>query len=164
MLMDLGKCNVNMAVWTIHSLLLNEHILNNFENNYFIFRAMINFFLVFFQAQACCIYWVFVGSNLKYMLDNFTPKIYPLYGYMMVLFLPHVAIVCVRNFKVLALFSLFANTVSFVTFGVVFYYIFENLDQDFNDRPAIGRLRDFPLFFGTVMFSLQAIPMVRQDD
>ncbi|XP_066148001.1 proton-coupled amino acid transporter-like protein CG1139 isoform X1 [Euwallacea fornicatus] len=119
-----------------------------------------NIFLISYQTGACCIYWVFVGTSLKYVFDVYTPEKYELYVYMLLMFIPHCLIMCVRNLKLFAPFSLVADIVSLVTFGVVFYYIFEHLDSSFDERDKIGRnVQDYPLFLGTVLFSLQSLPI-----
>ncbi|KAL1517831.1 hypothetical protein ABEB36_001547 [Hypothenemus hampei] len=119
--------------------------------------ALTNFFLIFYQMGICCVYVVFVGKNLKYIGDVYT--VLPLSVYMLIIFVPFVLIICVKNLKLLAPFSILANIITLVTFGVVCYYIFQNLDK-FSDRPAVGSITDYPLYFGTTLFSLQAVGVV----
>lgn len=46
-----------------------------------------------------------------------------------------------------------------ISFGVICYYIFrEPLTLD--NREAVGELQNFPLYFGTVLFALEAIGVV----
>ncbi|CAG9761641.1 unnamed protein product [Ceutorhynchus assimilis] len=119
-----------------------------------------DFFLIFYQFGLCCVYWVFIGKNLKYVIDVYCAEKQPLYYYMLALIIPFCLIMCVRNLKIFAPFSMVADVITLVTFGVVFYYIFSQLDANFNDRPAVGNIQGYPLFVGTVLFSLQSVPMV----
>jgi len=121
--------------------------------------GMTNFFLIFYQMGICCVYVVFVGKNLKYVGDKYTSTPGSLYIYMVLIFIPFVLIICIKNLKLLAPFSILANVITLITFGVVCYYIFQNLES-FSDRPAVGAIADYPLYFGTTLFSLQAVGVV----
>ncbi|XP_030746004.1 proton-coupled amino acid transporter-like protein CG1139 isoform X2 [Sitophilus oryzae] len=121
--------------------------------------GLTNFFLIFYQMGICCVYVVFVGKNLKYVGDVYTSSPWSLYLYMVLIFVPFVLILCIKNLKLLAPFSVLANVITLITFGVVCWYIFRGL-PDFSDRPAVGAVADYPLYFGTTLFSLQAVGVV----
>lgn len=80
--------------------------------------------------------------------------------YMLMLVLPLILINWVRNLKFLVPFSTVANIVTFASFGIILYYIFRD-PLDFGDRAPVGEVKNFPLFFGTVLFALEAIGVVR---
>lgn len=65
----------------------------------------------------------------------------------------------VRNLKYLAPFSTIANLITMVSFGIICYYMFRE-SISFEAREPVGELRHFPLFFGTVLFALEAIGVV----
>lgn len=65
----------------------------------------------------------------------------------------------IRNLKYLAPFSTFANFITMVSFGLILYYIFET-PFTVEDKHAVGEIKNFPLFFGTVLFALEAIGVV----
>lgn len=46
-----------------------------------------------------------------------------------------------------------------VSFGIICYYIFRD-PVTFEGKEAFGKLEEFPLFFGTVLFALEAIGVV----
>jgi proton-coupled amino acid transporter len=79
--------------------------------------------------------------------------------YMLMLLLPLILINWVRNLKLLAPFSTLANFLTFIGFGITLYYIFIDI-PNVSTRNPVGTLRDFPLFFGTVLFALEAIGVV----
>ncbi|XP_030745998.1 proton-coupled amino acid transporter-like protein CG1139 [Sitophilus oryzae] len=121
--------------------------------------ALTNFFLIFYQVGTCCVYVVFVGKNLKYVGDVYTSSPWSLYLYMTMIFVPFLLILCVKNLKLLAPFSVVANIITLITFGVVCWYIFQGLPK-FSDRPAMGSIMNYPLYFGTSLFSLQSVGVV----
>ena len=61
--------------------------------------------------------------------------------------------------KFLAPFSTIANFVTLVSFGIILYYIFRE-PISFENRDQVGTMSGFALFFGTVLFALEAIGVV----
>ncbi|KAF7417578.1 hypothetical protein HZH68_000231 [Vespula germanica] len=53
----------------------------------------------------------------------------------------------------------FATTATFVSFGIILYYIFKD-PLSFDDREPVGKIENFPLYFGTVLFALEAIGVI----
>lgn len=66
-----------------------------------------------------------------------------------------------RNLKYLAPLSTLANFVTIVSFGIICYFIVRE-PITLKDKDAISEniISEFPLFFGTVLFSLEAIGVV----
>lgn len=73
--------------------------------------------------------------------------------------LPLILINWVRNLKYLAPFSTLANILTFVGFAITLYYIFTDVPS-ITEREPVGKLEHMPLFFGTVLFALEAIGVV----
>lgn len=84
----------------------------------------------------------------------------PLRLYMCMLLLPLILVNFIRNLKYLAPFSTFALVSSIVAFGVVLHYIFDDLPP-ISTREPVGEPKNWALFFGTVLFALEAIGVVR---
>ncbi|CAH0546040.1 unnamed protein product [Brassicogethes aeneus] len=122
---------------------------------------VVNLFLVIYQLGICCVYVVFCSANVKSVADYYMDeeKRIPLIYFMFMWFLPFFGIMCVRNLKLLAPFSWVANIITLVTFGVVCYYVFPGLPE-FTKYPHFGKIEDYPLYFGTTLFALQAIGVV----
>lgn len=118
-----------------------------------------DFFLIAYQLGICCVYVVFVGVNIKAVGDQYTEPNIKLTYYILASFIPFVLINCIRNLKLLAPFSTLANLITFASFGVVCYYVFQNL-PDISERPSFGTLYTYPLFFGTTLFALEAVGVV----
>lgn len=62
----------------------------------------------------------------------------------------------IRNLKYLAPFSTIANIATIISFGIIWYYIFRD-PLNLKDTRAVGNLREFPLFFGTVSINRSAL-------
>ncbi|XP_076161509.1 proton-coupled amino acid transporter-like protein acs [Ptiloglossa arizonensis] len=117
-----------------------------------------NIFLMIYQLGSCCVYTVFIATNLKKALMLYLPNI-DIRLYMLAILLPLILVNWIRNLKFLAPISTIANGVTFVSFGIILYYIFRE-PLSFKDRQPIGNVQDFPLYFGTVLFALEAIGVI----
>ncbi|XP_052895546.1 proton-coupled amino acid transporter-like protein CG1139 [Anopheles moucheti] len=117
----------------------------------------VNVFLLIYQLGTCCVYVVFVSSNIKAIADYYTDTDVRLY--MLIILLPLILINWVRNLKSLAPFSTVANFVTLVSFGIILYYIFRE-PISFENRDKVGTMSGFALFFGTVLFALEAIGVI----
>lgn len=78
---------------------------------------------------------------------------------MLAILLPLILVNWIRNLKFLAPCSTVANFITFIGFGIILYYIFRE-PLSFENRDVIGNVENFPLYFGTVLFALEAIGVV----
>ena len=117
-----------------------------------------NFFLLTYQIGTCCVYVIFIASNLKDVIDPFISPM-DVRIYMLLILLPLILINYVRNLKYLAPFSAIGSILAFLSFGVTFSYIIRDL-PDTSERIAVAPVRGWPLFFGIVLFSLESIGVV----
>lgn len=83
--------------------------------------------------------------------------------YLLVFLLPFILINSIRNLKLLAPFSVVANVITFITFGIVAYYLFQDMPS-ISSIPAFGTLYTYPLFFGTTLFALEAVGVVSNNE
>ncbi|XP_024881850.1 proton-coupled amino acid transporter-like protein CG1139 [Temnothorax curvispinosus] len=118
---------------------------------------IINTFLLIYQMGTCCVYIVFIAKNLQLGLDTFVKM--ELETYMAILLLPLIIVNYIRNLKFLAPFSTLANIIMFTGIAIMLYYIFRE-PLSFDNRVAFGNVTNFPLFFGTVLFALEAIGVI----
>lgn len=79
--------------------------------------------------------------------------------YMVYILIPLILIAWIRNLKLLAPFSSIATCLTIASFTLIFYYIFREAPS-FTGREPIGTVKSIPLFFGTVLFAMEAIGMV----
>lgn len=79
--------------------------------------------------------------------------------YSLFLLTPLILINWVRNLKYLAPLSSIANAVTIFSFGLIFYYMFESVPE-IETRQAVAPFKRLPLFFGTVLFAMEAVGVV----
>ncbi|XP_075230425.1 proton-coupled amino acid transporter-like protein acs isoform X2 [Lycorma delicatula] len=121
-------------------------------------RMACNVLLVVYQIGSCCIYVVFVASNIKHVADYYISDV-DVRVYMVILLIPLILINWVRNLKYLAPFSSVANVFTVVSFAITAYYVFSDLPP-LSERSAVASFKGMPLFFGTVLFAMEAIGVV----
>lgn len=95
------------------------------------------------------------------VVDHYADSKIDLRLYMVMLALPLVFLNMIRNLKWLAPFSMIANLLMATGVGITFYYIFIDLPS-VDDRPQFVSLHQLPLFFGTAIFALEGIGVVRK--
>ncbi|XP_077301348.1 proton-coupled amino acid transporter-like protein acs [Arctopsyche grandis] len=117
---------------------------------------VVNAFLLIYQIGTCCVYVVFVSENIKSVVDLHMGVETSIKLYMTIILLPLIFINWVRSLKYLAPFSSLANAITIVSFGIILYYIMREVPT-FEGKEALGHVSEFPLFFGTVLFALEAI-------
>lgn len=119
---------------------------------------MINTFIVIYQVGSCCIYVVFISTNIENILKAYNIDIDKRF-IMLILLLPLILINWVRNLKRLAPLSTLGNLITIASFAIIWYYIFrEKLTLE--GRRVAGPLSEFSIFFGTVLFALEAIGVI----
>lgn len=118
---------------------------------------IVNAFLLIYQMGTCCVYIVFIASNLQSALSSYVKM--DLEAYMGIILLPLILVNYIRNLKFLAPFSTVANVIMFTGFAIILYFLFRE-PISFENRVAFGKVTNFPLFFGTVLFALEAIGVI----
>lgn len=80
---------------------------------------------------------------------------------MLWILVPLILICWVRNLKLLVPFSTVANVVTMLSFILIFRYIFEDIPSlKLEKIEPKGTANGIPLFFGTVLFAMEAIGVV----
>jgi len=80
--------------------------------------------------------------------------------FMLYILVPLIFLNFIRNLKLLAPFSTLANIITVAGFVITLYYLLRNGLKDAGDRHMVGTWEGIPLFFGTVLFALEAIGVV----
>lgn len=122
-------------------------------------RFLINLFLVIDLLGCCCVYSVFVATNLKQVVEYYFQIDISIRLYICMLLLPLILVNLIRSLKYLAPFSMIANLLMATGMGITMYYILTDLPA-FSERPAIVEAQHWPMFFGTVIFALEGIGVV----
>ena len=79
---------------------------------------------------------------------------------MVYLLVPMVLICWVRHLKLLVPFSTLANAVGVLSFVMICVYVFDDVPS-LSDRQPVGPISSIPLYFGTVLFAMEAVGAVR---
>lgn len=122
-------------------------------------RFIINSFLIIDLIGCCCVYIVFVATNIKQIVDFYFKLDMDVRLVMLGILLPLLLINLIRKLKYLAPFSMIANALMAAGIGITMYYIFQDLPST-TERPAIQAVQHWPIFFGTVIFALEGIGVV----
>ncbi|XP_055599202.1 proton-coupled amino acid transporter-like protein CG1139 isoform X2 [Uranotaenia lowii] len=119
--------------------------------------VVVDGFLIVYQLGICCVYIVFVATNVKQLVDIYYPMDVKIHC--LILLVPLIAINMIRNLKILAPFSTFANVLTFIGLGMTLYYIIDGIPSP-SEREMVADIGRFPLFFGTVLFALEAVGVI----
>ncbi|KAH7731308.1 Protein Y43F4B.7 [Aphelenchoides avenae] len=122
-------------------------------------KQMVNVNMFIAQLGFCCVYFVFMADNLQDFFDKNLDLHLPKSVWMLLLLVPVLAICAIRRLKVLAPFAMMANAVYLCAVGMVVYYFLTHI-QPTDNLTKWGRMRDLPLFFGTVMFAFEGVCVV----
>ncbi|XP_059483177.1 proton-coupled amino acid transporter-like protein CG1139 isoform X2 [Neocloeon triangulifer] len=120
---------------------------------------VVNIFVFAFQLGTCCVYFVFISSNIKRVCDIYFDPI-DVRIYMCFVLGPIILINLVRNLKYLAPFSALSNLTIVSGLSIILYYVFRDGLPPLEERQAVGDAKGIPLFFGTVLFALTCIGMI----
>ncbi|XP_032528036.1 proton-coupled amino acid transporter-like protein pathetic isoform X1 [Danaus plexippus] len=128
-------------------------------------KAIINWFLVVDLLGCCCVYIVFISTNVKQVVDFYAEKSDWLHHdldlriYMVALLPFLIAMNLIRNLKYLAPFSMIANLLVGTGMGITFYYLYQDIPS-ISDRKPFAGFERLPTFFGTAIFALEGIGVV----
>lgn len=122
-------------------------------------RAVINTFLVIDLLGCCCVYLVFVATNLQQVVNHYTGSDLSVQMYMIIMLAPLIPLNLIRNLKYLSPFSMVANLLIGTGMAITFYYILTDLPS-VSERPSFSTWPQLPLFFGTAIFALEGIGVV----
>ncbi|XP_075162004.1 arcus [Haematobia irritans] len=115
-------------------------------------------FLAFYHFGICCVYVVFIAESIKQIVDEHVAVI-DIRLHMCFVLVPLFLIFSIRNLQLLAPFSSAANLLLLVGFGVILYYIFDDLPP-LSERKPVESIAKLPIFFGTVLFALEAVGVI----
>uniref|UniRef100_A0A1A9W4P5 Amino acid transporter transmembrane domain-containing protein n=1 Tax=Glossina brevipalpis TaxID=37001 RepID=A0A1A9W4P5_9MUSC len=109
--------------------------------------CLLNFFMSLYHFGVCCVYILFIADNLKQLGDAFYRQwSYDLY--VISLTGPLVSIFMMRSLKSLVPFSMLANVMVITDLPPL------------SDRKMFNTIRKYPLFFGTVLFSMESVGVI----
>lgn len=123
-------------------------------------RHLVNSFMIAYLVGSLSIYIVFIADNFKAIIDPAFEVDIDNRLIMLALGIPLVLASWIQNLRYLTPLSTIGNCLTIASFAVICYYIFREPLTLEGKQPA-GKLSEFPQFFGTVLFALEAIGAVR---
>lgn len=121
-------------------------------------RKLVNVFLCITQLGFCCVYFVFISTNMKQVLDAFGLEM-SVHRHMAVILVPILLSTWIRNLKYLVPFSSVANFLVMAGYIATMYIMCKDLPPVY-ERRYVADWHDLPLFFGTVIYSFEGITLV----
>ncbi|KAF2892777.1 hypothetical protein ILUMI_13394 [Ignelater luminosus] len=121
-------------------------------------RKLINIFLCITQLGFCCVYFVFISTNIKQVCDVHG-LVLDVHFHMAIILAPILLSCMVRNLKFLAPLSTIANLLMLVGIVITLYYCSQDIPPLSTVKP-VAELQQFPLFFGTALFAFEGIGLV----
>ncbi|CAG0895414.1 unnamed protein product [Cyprideis torosa] len=122
-------------------------------------RRTVNLFLIITQFGFCCVYIVYVASNLKKILDPRFQEEISIYAYTAMTLVPFILLSWIRNLKLLAPVSMVANLLMALSLIFIFRYLLEDI-PDPSDRKLFASWKQLPLYFGTAIYAFEGIGLV----
>ncbi|XP_076447032.1 proton-coupled amino acid transporter 2-like [Babylonia areolata] len=122
-------------------------------------RMFVNALLLFTQYGFCCVYIVFIATNIKEVVDISYPGSVSVLVYEVAVTGLLMLYCLIKDLRTLAPFSFFANILTMAGMILIFVNITQGL-PDSTRRPAVASIEDMPLFFGTAIFAFEGISLV----
>ncbi|XP_060800729.1 proton-coupled amino acid transporter-like protein CG1139 [Amyelois transitella] len=123
-------------------------------------KNLVDYSTALTYISVLCVYIVFIGSSLEEVFVAYWPEYEISVQTCCALTLIPLVIICqVRNLKYLVPFSLLANVLILVVFGITIYYVFTDLPSP-SERELVVDVTKWPLFFSTVVFAIEGIGVV----
>ncbi|XP_077862167.1 proton-coupled amino acid transporter 1-like, partial [Saccoglossus kowalevskii] len=134
---------------------------NSYAN---IARITVNTFLFFSQLVFCSIYIIFISDNIQQIYIQFHPNHTPVVQvFMVILTIVILLISYIKNLDALAIYSAIGNLILIVGSVIVFEYLIAGIVEnktDISSLPLFDTVANFPIFFGTAVFSYEGIGVV----
>ncbi|KAJ8667950.1 hypothetical protein QAD02_009613 [Eretmocerus hayati] len=124
-----------------------------------IMRKLVNLFLCITQLGFCCVYFVFISSNMKQVLKVWGVDL-DMNIKLLVVVLPIMLSTTIRNLKYLVPLSGVANALIISGYFASIYVMCRDGLPDISERRYGPKWNMLPLFFGTVIYSFEGITLV----
>lgn len=124
-----------------------------------IMRTSVNIFICVTQLGFCCIYFVFITSNITQVLHTYD-LCWDRRLVMMIAFMPILLPSLITKLKLLSPVSLIANICMMFSLIVTMYYALEDKMPDITERSMVTTPGQLALYFGTAIFAFEGIALV----
>ncbi|KAH8244898.1 hypothetical protein KR032_002102 [Drosophila birchii] len=120
---------------------------------------LVDIFICVTQLGFCCIYFVFISTNLKQILQAYDIGM-DVHLVMLLAFVPVLLSSLITNLKWLTPVSLFANVCMILGLAITLYYALKDGLPEIGERALWTNGSQLALFFGTAIFAFEGIALV----
>ncbi|XP_043678575.1 proton-coupled amino acid transporter 2-like isoform X2 [Vespula pensylvanica] len=121
-------------------------------------RKMVNLFLCVTQLGFCCVYFVFISTNMQQVLSAHNVKM-SVHQHMAIVLIPIILSTWIRNLKYLVPVTSIANFLVMAGYIATVYIMSHDIPA-ISERRYVADWHELPLFFGTVIYSFEGITLV----
>jgi len=122
-------------------------------------RRTVNIFICVTQLGMCCIYFVFISTNLAQVFKVYGIHI-DFHYVMLISFVPILLTSLITNLRWLTPVSLLANICMIVGISITYYYAFQGGLPDIKERKLYTTPLELALYFGIAIFAFEGIALV----
>ncbi|XP_052855796.1 proton-coupled amino acid transporter 1-like isoform X3 [Drosophila gunungcola] len=120
---------------------------------------LVDIFICVTQLGFCCIYFVFISTNLKQILQAYDIDM-NVHLVMLLAFVPVLLSSLITNLKWLTPVSMFANVCMILGLAITLYYALKDGLPGVEERALWTNGSQLALFFGTAIFAFEGIALV----
>ena len=120
-------------------------------------------FLVIGQLGFCCVYLVFVPTNLKQVVDFYHPngELFTVEQLMSIVLGPLILFCMIKDLKILAPFSTFANFLMIFSMGFILFEIFFSGPlKPISELEMVASYKTWPIYFSSAIYAFEGISLV----
>lgn len=127
-----------------------------------IVRTIISLFLIISQIGFCCVYFIFIPTNILQVIAHYSPNTKITIQILMAIILVPMILFCmIRNLKWLAPFSTFANFLMIGSVAVILYNLFFYGDlKPYSELALAMPVSNWPIFFSSCVYAFEGIGCV----
>lgn len=125
-------------------------------------KIIVSIFLVIGQLGFCCVYLVFMPTNLKQVIDFYHPENkFTIEIIMSILLIPLALFCLIKDLKILAPFSTLANFLMIVSIIIIIFYLFiDGSLKPMNQLDMVAPFSDWPIYFSSAIYAFEGISLV----
>jgi proton-coupled amino acid transporter len=114
------------------------------------------------QLGFCCVYLVFVPTNIKQVVDYYDPTSKLSVQILMSIVLGPMMVFClIKDLKILAPFSTFANALMIGSMFVILYELFFNGSLlPLSELEMVASFQNWPIYFSSAIYAFEGISLV----
>ena len=124
-------------------------------------RFMISIFLIISQLGFCCVYYVFIPTNIKQVIDFYHPvNSFSIEILMCILLVPMILFCLIKDLKILAPFSTLANTFMIVGVIVILFELVTGEQKPFSELKMISPFQNISVFYSSAIYAFEGISLI----